>query len=88
MSGIFNCNMAVTQPLLREVRPVWTSDLETMARDTALHRWPKIVQGMIDNVKERLNDVYDDFGADKEGPFILAALSKIKSDIESNAPLR
>lgn len=81
-------NMAVTQPLLKEVRPVWTSDRETMARDTALYRWPNIVQGMIDNVKERLHGPCDDLVAEREGPGILIVLLKLKKDIESNAQLR
>lgn len=79
MPGTVHCNM--------EARPVWTSDLDTMARDTALHRWPKIVQGMIEDFEESLNGASDDSEAKKEGLNILTALVKMKEDIASNAPL-
>lgn len=32
-------------------RSVWTSDHGSMAHETAKSRWPKIVQGMIDDVR-------------------------------------
>lgn len=32
------------------VPSVWTSDQGTMANETATSRWPKLVQGMIDDV--------------------------------------
>jgi hypothetical protein len=88
MPGTSSCNMTVTQPLQKDVRPVWTSDLGTMARDTALYRWPKIVQNMIDNVKDTLHGVCEDSRAEREGRCIVVVLSKIRMDIESNAQLR
>jgi damage-control phosphatase, subfamily III len=32
-------------------RSVWTSDPGSMAHETAKSRWPKLVQGMIDDVR-------------------------------------
>ncbi len=80
--------MAPSQTLPGEVRSVWTSDRGTMARDTALYRWPKIVQGMINDVQERSHWVDHGEGAEMERLGILAALRQLKSDIESNEPLR
>lgn len=80
--------MAASQPLPREVRSVWTSDPGTMARDTALYRWPKIVQGMINDIQERAHSVCDDERAETERLGILAALMQLKSDIQSNELLR
>ena len=42
----------MTPPILppSAVEQVWTSKEGSMARDTALNRWPRIVQGIVDDV--------------------------------------
>lgn len=35
---------------VEDVKSVWTSDEGTMARETAISRWPRLVQNMIDDV--------------------------------------
>ena len=79
----------MTQPQTwPDVRAVWTSDKGTMARDTALFRWPKIVQGIIDDVRQRLDEPGLDCKVDNEGPGIQIALLQLRNDIQQDQPLR
>lgn len=58
-----------------------------MARETAITRWPKIVQNMIDDLEESLGppDFPDQI---EEGRRIQATLRIIKSEILQNKPLQ
>lgn len=70
-----------------QVREVWTSDEGTMAQQTAASRWPKIVQGMIDDFGEKATTASD---AQKLAESIAIQISRkeIKNDMEQNKPLR
>ncbi|KAK5999679.1 hypothetical protein QM012_005085 [Aureobasidium pullulans] len=69
----------------RPVAAVWTSDSGSMAQQTAIARWPNIVQGMIDDVEKT---------AATTGPLqqdaartIVQSLSKMKDEIANNQAL-
>lgn len=70
------------------VRSVWTSDEGTMARDTAMSRWSKIVQRMIDDIERTQDESSKACSARTEGISILIALTVLKTDIMKNAVLR
>lgn len=57
-----------------------------MARETAVTRWPKIVQGMVDDVQQSINESPDEEHS-KEGGEILSALQQLKAEMLRNAPL-
>lgn len=80
--------MTTTQPGPNVVRSVWTSDEGTMARDTAITRWPKIVQQVIDDIERRQDESSTACRARTEGMSILIALAVLKTDIMKNAVLR
>ncbi|KAL2192543.1 hypothetical protein P885DRAFT_9756, partial [Corynascus similis CBS 632.67] len=67
-------------------REAWTSEEGSMARETAITRWPKIVLNMIDDLEESLGppDFPDQI---EEGRRIQATLRIIKSEILQNKPL-
>jgi len=69
-----------------EVRDVWTSDEGSMAQETATTRWPKIVQGMVDDIREEA-ETSGPAWKDEAGK-IMDALSELKSDILQNRGLR
>lgn len=58
-----------------------------MAKETATSRWPKIVQGMIDDV-ERTTAQIQDGVQQVEGISIQRALIQMKNEILCDAPLR
>ena len=80
--------MTTTQSGPNVVRSVWTSDEGTMARDTAMSRWPKIVQRMIDDIERTQDESSKACSARAEGMSILIALTLLKTDIMKNAVLR
>jgi hypothetical protein len=70
-----------------QVREVWTSDDGTMAKETARKRWPKIVQGMIDDVAETTMETRNAAVQD-EADTIKSALKEIKEEMLQNKFLR
>ncbi|KAG9666932.1 DUF89 domain protein, partial [Aureobasidium melanogenum] len=75
---------SATSPF-KPVAAVWTSTEGSMAQQTAITRWPNIVQGMIDDVENT---------AATAGPSqqdtartIVQSLSKMKNEIAKNQPL-
>ena len=58
-----------------------------MARETAITRWPKIVQNMADDVEESLGQ-FDNPAQIEEGRRIRATLSIIKNEIMQDKPLQ
>lgn len=69
-----------------EVRAVWTSDQGSMAHQTAVTRWPKIVQGTVDDVDETA--VSSDKNKRAEWATLRIALQEIIHEIERNEPLK
>ncbi|KAB5536269.1 hypothetical protein GE09DRAFT_1006503, partial [Coniochaeta sp. 2T2.1] len=67
-------------------REVWTSEEGSMARETAITRWPKIVQNMVDDVEESLGQ-FDNPAQIEEGRRIQATLRIIKNEIMQDKPL-
>ncbi|ORY02665.1 DUF89 domain protein [Clohesyomyces aquaticus] len=67
-------------------RGVWTSDDGTMAYDTARNRWPKIVQGMVDDFAQAASTC--DGTALVEAREIQVALKSIKHEIINNKALK
>ncbi len=57
-----------------------------MARETALTRWPKIVQGMIDDVQQTVDESPDQEHG-REGRAILAALTQLRNEMLRNESL-
>ncbi|KAL2005218.1 hypothetical protein VTN00DRAFT_2428 [Thermoascus crustaceus] len=70
-----------------QIREVWTSDENTMAQQTAASRWPKIVQGTIDDIGKTATAANE---AQKlaESVAIQNSLKEIKNDMEQNKPLQ
>lgn len=68
-------------------REVWTSEEGSMARETAITRWPKIVQNMIDDVEETFGQLAAPEQIE-EGRRIQATLRIIKGEIMRNKPLQ
>lgn len=70
-----------------EVRAVWTSEEGSMAKQTAESRWPKIIQGTIDDLGKAAagEDVAQQKRA--ESIAIQIALKDLKQGIEQNKPL-
>lgn len=69
-----------------EVRAVWTSDQGSMAHQTAVTRWPKIVEGTVDDVDETAASSDKDKRA--EWATMRIALQEIMHEIERNEPLK
>lgn len=67
-------------------REVWTSEKGSMASETARTRWPKIVQGMIDDVQQTVKERETSCQA-QDGKQILEILKQLKGQIESDAVL-
>ncbi|KAK4141686.1 DUF89 domain protein [Dichotomopilus funicola] len=67
-------------------REVWTSDEGTMARETALTRWPKIMQTMIDDVETTFSQS-ENAEHVGEGRRIQASLRIMKEEIMGDKPL-
>ncbi|KAH6621591.1 hypothetical protein B0J18DRAFT_481260 [Chaetomium sp. MPI-SDFR-AT-0129] len=70
----------------RTPREVWTSDEGTMARETALTRWPKIMQTMIDDVETTFSQS-ENAEHVEEGRRIQASLRIMKEEIMGDKPL-
>lgn len=70
-----------------EIRAVWTSEKGSMAKQTAETRWPKIIQGTIDDIAEvaAAEDVEE--GKRAESIAIRIALKHLKQGIEQNKSL-
>jgi len=66
---------------------VWTSEEGSMARETALARWPKIVQDMVDDVEATFqrSDIPEGIA---EGRRIQATLRIMKREIMQDKPLQ
>ncbi|KAH7310841.1 hypothetical protein B0I35DRAFT_514823 [Stachybotrys elegans] len=69
------------------VPSVWTSDRGTMAQETAKSRWPKLVQGMIDDVCTTGAELGPTPALD-EIKSIQGKLQKLKEEIIGDAELR
>ncbi|KAJ5443806.1 uncharacterized protein N7458_007678 [Penicillium daleae] len=69
-----------------EIRAVWTSDQGSMAQQTAVNRWPKIVEGTVDDVDETAASSDKDKRA--EWATMRIALQEIMHEIERNEPLK
>ncbi|KAI4715634.1 DUF89-domain-containing protein [Aureobasidium sp. EXF-10727] len=69
----------------RPVAAVWTSTEGSMAQQTAITRWPNIIQGMIDDVEKTAATVGPSQDSAKT---IVQSLSKMKNEIETNQALR
>lgn len=68
-------------------KEVWTSDAGSMARETAMTRWPKIVQSMVDDIEESLSQLDVPEQLD-EGRRIQATLRIIKNEIMQDKQLQ
>ncbi|KAF3031747.1 hypothetical protein E8E12_001324 [Didymella heteroderae] len=73
--------------LAEQVKEVWTSDDGSMAKDTASNRWPKIVQGMVDDVAETAATSVDR-AQREEALSVQASLKEIKDELLQNRVLR
>lgn len=71
----------------KEVRAVWTFEKGSMAKQTAESRWPKIIQGTIDDLGKAATAEDVDKQKRAEGTAIQIALKDIKQGIEQNKPL-
>ncbi len=70
-----------------QVKEVWTSDDDTMAKQTASTRWPGIVQDMIHDVGHTAAQMPD--GPPKSESYaIQMALKRMKDEIQQNKPLQ
>jgi hypothetical protein len=69
-----------------EVRAVWTSDQGSMAHQTAVTRWPKIVEGTVDDLDETAAS--SDKNKRAEWATLRIALQEIMHEIERNEPLK
>jgi len=58
-----------------------------MARQTALTRWPKIVQNMVDDMEDTIGQT-EDAGKSEEGRRMQATLKIIKHEIMHDKPLQ
>ena len=72
---------------LEPLREIWTSEEGSMARLTALTRWPKIVQGMVDDVEQSINNSTDP-EHEREGRKIKVALQQLREEMLRNGPLK
>ena len=68
-------------------KEVWTSEEGSMARETAITRWPKIVQNMVDDMEGSLSQSDNPEQID-EGRRIQASLKIIKQEIMQDKPLQ
>lgn len=73
-------------PFTDGVQEVWTSHQGSMARETALTRWPGIVQDMIRDVERFATTALE--AQKTEAPDIIRALTDLKGDIVNDAPLK
>lgn len=72
---------------IKEVRAVWTSEKGSMAKQTAESRWPKIIQGTIDDLGKTAAAEDVDEQKRAEGTAIQIVLKGIKTGIEQDKPL-
>ena len=68
------------------VRPIWTSDDGSMARETALTRWPRLVQGMIDDMTATANASIKPQQSELEE--FITHLMSLKGEIMADAALK
>lgn len=68
-------------------REIWTSEEGSMAWATARTRWPKIVQGMVDDV-QLSTAASPSSKHSKEGHDIQSALQQLKNEILQNDALQ
>lgn len=66
---------------------VWTSDPGTMAQETAKSRWPRLVQGMVDDVFETSTELPPSPALD-EIKSIQTKLHNLKDEIIADDELR
>lgn len=66
---------------------VWTSDPGTMAQETAKYRWPRLVQGMVDDVFETSTELPPSPALD-EIKSIQTKLHNLKDEIIADGELR
>jgi len=67
-------------------RSVWTSDDGSMAQETAKFRWPKLVEGMIHDVRATRSQLVTSSAYD-EIILIERSLGRLKEEINNDAPL-
>lgn len=73
-------------PYTDGVQEVWTSHEGSMARETAITRWPGIVQDMIRDVQRCAETAPEAQKAEVHK--IVHSLMELKNDIVSDAPLK
>ncbi|KEF52422.1 uncharacterized protein A1O9_11663 [Exophiala aquamarina CBS 119918] len=66
-----------------EIRQVWTSDPGTMANETAVMRWPRIIQNIVKDVTETVNQLLS-YNEKIEGHKICLQLESLKKEITGN----
>ena len=66
-------------------RPIRTDHDGSMAEKTARERWPKLVQNMIDDLRDASAVVKGD--AAEEGQSLVKDIEKLKEDILANSTL-
>jgi len=69
-------------------KEIWTSEKGSMARETAIKRWPGIVQNMIDDLGQTLAQPKLQKQQADEGQRIQAALRSFKDEISQDKPLQ
>lgn len=67
-------------------RPVWTSDDGSMAQETALTRWPRIIQAMIDDMNATAEASIEPQVSEVEE--LITHLISLKGEIIANAALK
>lgn len=72
--------------LAEGIRQVWTSDIGSMAQETAVSRWPKTVQNIADDVRRHAVIAGGDMQA--EAPVIVDAVLAMGEDILKDRPLQ
>jgi damage-control phosphatase, subfamily III len=68
------------------VRPVWTSDDGSMARETALTRWPRLVQAMTDDITATAKASIEPQLSEAEE--LITHLMSLKGEIIADAALK
>ena len=68
------------------IEPVWTSQEGSMARDTALNRWPRIVQAMVDDVTFAAKSTNEPQRLEAEE--LTKSLDSIREEIVADAALK
>ncbi len=79
--------LAVLLRMSLEVLPVWTSEPGSMANETAIMRWPRIVQDIVKDVTETCSQLSSQ-DEKSEGQMICRDLELLHKEITTNERLR